>query len=323
MDNMQCTTGIKELDNFLGGVKLGDNLVWEIDSGVPVQFFVSNYLQDSTKEKSKAVFVSFNASPQTVLDRLEKLKSLKNLVLVDCFTSGKGNDEEIFSKFYKSAWEKYDAKVIHVKDPSDPEKVRKVLNEFILENNPCGRYIFDSLTGMLELWGNENNVLKFFTRSCPCLYDLKALAYWILETKAHSETFLANIKHITQVIIELDIDMGQNTLTIHKAYDRNSPGIGVPRYFTIDKGLLKFGPNVELMPKQLKREKLLEQLGNKIKVERIKLNLSQRELAKRVELTTSAISQIESGSFVPSLNVLLRIMDNLGMKIDNLLVSGK
>jgi len=317
---MQCTTGVKELDNFIGGVKLGDNLVWEIDSGVPVQFFVSNYLQDSTKGTSKAVFVSFNASPQTVLDRLGKLKSLKNLVLVDCFTSGKGNDEAIFSRFYKSAWKKYDARVIHVKDPSDPEKLRKVINEFVLENNPCGRYVFDSLTGMLELWGNESSVLKFFTRSCPCLYDLKALAYWLLETRAHSETFLANIKHITQVIIELDIDAGQNTLTIHKAYDRTSPGIGVPRYFMIENDLLKFGPKVERLPRQLKGEKLLEQIGNKIKTERIKLNLSQGELAKRVDLTTSAISQIESGLFIPSLNVLLRIMDNLGMKIDDLLI---
>lgn len=317
---MECTTGVKELDKLIGGVHLGDNLVWEIDSGVPVQFFISKYLRNSPDDASKAVFVSFNASPQTVLDRLGKLKSMKNLVLVDCFTSGKGNDEEIFARFYRSTWKKYDAKVIHVKDPSNPDNVRKVLNEFVLENNPCGRYFFDSLTGMLELWGSESSVLKFFTRSCPCLYDLKALAYWLLETKAHSETFLANIKHITQVIIELNIDTGQNTLAIHKAYDRVSPGIGVPRYFLIENDLLKFGPKIERLHKQLKGEKLLEQIGNKIKSERVKLDLSQRELAKRVNLSTGAISQIESGSFIPSLNVLLRIMDSLKMNIDDLLI---
>lgn len=323
MNDKQCTSGLKELDTLLGGVKLGDNLVWEIDSGVPVQFFVSHYLQDATRGASKAVFVSFNASPQTIIDRLDPHVSLSNLVLVDCFTSGKGNDEAVFSRFYKSESEKQAARVIHVKDPSDPQKVRKVLNEFILENNPCGRYIFDSLTGMLELWGDESSVQRFFTRSCPCLYDLKALAYWMLETRAHSEEFLANIKHVTQVIIQLDIDMGQNTLSIHKAYDRSSPGIGVPRYFSIDKGLLKFGPKVERIHRQLKGQKLLEQLGSKIKSERNKLNLSQRDLATRVNLTTSAISQIESGSFVPSLNVLLKIMEHLGMEIDNLMISDK
>jgi len=323
MNNKLCTSGLKELDTLLGGVKLGDNLVWEIDSGVPVQFFVSHYLQASTQGASQAVFVSFNASPQTVLDRLGQRVSLSNLVLVDCFTSGKGNDEAVFSRFYKSPGKKQAARVIHVKNPSDPEQVRKVLNEFTLENNPCGRYIFDSLTGMLELWGNESSVQKFFTRSCPCLYDLKALAYWMLETRAHSEEFLANIKHITQVIIQLDIDRGQNTLTVHKAYDRHSPGIGVPCYFTLEQGRLKFGPKVEKIPRPLKGQKLLEQLGSKIKSERNRLNLSQRDLAKRVNLTTSAISQIESGSFVPSLNVLLKIMEHLGLDIDNLQVSDK
>jgi hypothetical protein len=38
---------------------------------------------------------------------------------------------------------------------------------------------------------------------CPRLFDLDSVAYWILEKDAHSQKFKANIRHITQVVLEL------------------------------------------------------------------------------------------------------------------------
>jgi hypothetical protein len=61
----------------------------------------------------------------------------------------------------------------------------------------------------LDIWGDENLTHKFFTYSCPRLYDLQTVAYWILEKDAHTASFKANLRHITQVAIELDKSKAQ------------------------------------------------------------------------------------------------------------------
>ena len=70
-------------------------------------------------------------------------------------------------------------------------------------------YIFDSLTGMQDIWGDENVTYKFFTYSCPRLYDLQTVDYWVLEKEAHTPSFKANLRHITQVAIELEKQNGE------------------------------------------------------------------------------------------------------------------
>jgi len=40
--------------------------------------------------------------------------------------------------------------------------------------------------GMQKIWGGEDAILKFYSHSCPRLYELNTIAYWIMEKKAHS-----------------------------------------------------------------------------------------------------------------------------------------
>jgi transcriptional regulator with PAS, ATPase and Fis domain len=86
---------------------------------------------------------------------------------------------------------------------------------------------------MLDLWGDENRVVRLFGHLCPRLYDLSTLAYWLIEKEAHSDAFLAKVRHITQVVIELSLANGQRALTIHKAAGRKA-AIGVPQPLDLD-----------------------------------------------------------------------------------------
>jgi transcriptional regulator with XRE-family HTH domain len=62
----------------------------------------------------------------------------------------------------------------------------------------------------------------------------------------------------------------------------------------------------------------LEDIGTKLREERDRVGISQRELARRVGLSPSMISQIESGMSKPSVSTLYGIVTELGVSLDDL-----
>jgi len=230
------TTGIPEVDKAIGGVITGDNLVWEIDSGVAGDHFISSFVQSCEQGGIPVVYVSFNRSPQTIASKYARLMSPGRFSLVDCFSSGKGNSDEMFLKFFDDPARNAVHAPVHIADPSDPSRLEQALIEVGTRGGQSANYVFDSLTGMLDLWGDENRVARLFGHLCPRLYDLSTLAYWLVETEAHTEVFLAKVRHITQVVIEVSLSNGQRALTIHKAAGR-SAAIGTPQALDLDEGV--------------------------------------------------------------------------------------
>ena len=66
----------------------------------------------------------------------------------------------------------------------------------------------ESLTGMQDLWEGEEHILKFYFHSCPKLYEMDTIAYWIIEKNAHSSKLKAHINQVAQVAIDLSMDQG-------------------------------------------------------------------------------------------------------------------
>lgn len=60
-------------------------------------------------------------------------------------------------------------------------------------------------------------------------------------------------------------------------------------------------------------------LGKRIKEERLKLNLTQENLAEKINVSTSYIGQIERGERSLSLDTLVNICNVLGVTVDYLL----
>jgi len=229
------TTGIAEVDNALGGVIAGDNLVWEIDSGVAGDHFISQFVAACELGGVPVVYVSFNRSPQTIAAKYARLMSPGRFSLIDCFSSGKGNSDEVFLKFFDDPARDTVHAPVHIADPADPSRLEQALIEVGTRGGRSANYVFDSLTGMLDLWGDENRVVRLFGHLCPRLYDLSTLAYWLVETEAHTEAFLAKVRHITQVVIEVSLANGQRALTVHKAAGR-SAAIGAPQPLDLEEG---------------------------------------------------------------------------------------
>ena len=63
----------------------------------------------------------------------------------------------------------------------------------------------------------------------------------------------------------------------------------------------------------------LDGIGDRLREERVRAGLSQRELARRLGLSASLISQLESGQSRPSVGTLYSIVTELGVSLDNVI----
>jgi transcriptional regulator with XRE-family HTH domain len=192
--------------------------------------------------------------------------------------------------------------VVKVENPKDLSQFRVAMDRVEIEKGAGVRYIFDSLTGMQDVWGDENLTYKFFTYSCPRLYDLQTVAYWVLEKEAHTPSFKANLRHITQVAIELEKQDGELFFKAIKIEGRFPRSAFLPKHYEVWDEEIIFPSIGGRRPGNL---------GDKIRTLRKKAGMTQKELAERVGLTPSFISQLEKNLISPSLDSLLKLSEKL------------
>ncbi len=63
-------SGIADLDNLIDSLYVGDNVVWEIEAGTAPEIFVLNFLRQSLSEDRNVIYISFNQSPHTILQKI-------------------------------------------------------------------------------------------------------------------------------------------------------------------------------------------------------------------------------------------------------------
>ncbi len=308
---LRVGSGVSQLDRLLGGLHIGDNVVWHDAAGSLAQVFCLNFVQASQAQNRPLIYVSFDRSPKNLLDMLGPLADSPQLTLLDCFTHGKGAGSAVFQRFYERERSHPRCRVLPV---AQPGRVQAVMDAFYgvhagLEGQGEVRFVFESLTGMQELWGGEDEIIKFYAHSCPRLYDLNTIAYWIMEKQAHSARLRAQINQIAQVAIELSVRRGTTSLTILKAERRSSEAHHQPHaYWTKD---------LTVSFDEQHRGGGRWDLGLRLKELRGKKGLSQTELAKLVGVTPSTISQVESNLIYPSLPALLKMAEVLSVEISS------
>ncbi|MEM2144663.1 MAG: hypothetical protein QW279_04845 [Candidatus Jordarchaeaceae archaeon] len=223
---MYCSTGVKDLDKLLGGgLILGENVLWEIETGTFAAEFLLALMKQGIKDNNQVIYLDFIYPPQSLLVLLDPLiKELpagweEKLLVLDCFSESVGLGELIFTDFYDKA-PKWIKKVPGSKDSERFHHfLGRIEREFISEGT---RLIFNSLTAMEHIWGREKTK-ALFSHVCPALYAYRTIAYWTIEKFAHPREFIAAIEHMTQVVIDLSKQEDQLTLQIKKAGGRYNP----------------------------------------------------------------------------------------------------
>lgn len=334
-------SGIRYLDDLMGGVLLGDNVVWVLEPGTYFDYFLESFLTAKDNSHFQNIYISFDFPPQKVYSRYKDYFDKGDFILVDAFTFGKGNGDEFFQSFHASESIKSKRARIHcVKNVNEPAQFIKTIQELqdeLREGDLC-KYVFDSLTGMQELWG-EKDTLHFFTYTCPKLFELKALAYWPLARDAHSKAFLANISHITQLVIRLGVQKDSTcTLGFMKLDGRPSRLLSKIHYYTFQDKKIDFLHPTEKDKNKFEDMRLYSQesggegspsflcrkerikIGSRIRDFRLRKNLSQVKLARTLNITPSALSQIEHDQSLPSLQLFVDIARFFEASLDSFFI---
>jgi len=309
-DKNKISSGISQLDHLLGGgIFIGDNVVWYDEVGSLAPVFCLNLMKVSKVRKKHIIYISFDRSIKNLLELLGPLSENRLLTILDCFTYGKGEGADVFLEFYEEKESQLPCQIIRVDEPRNADHVTVAFYGLHKTMKGDVRFIFDSLTGMQELWGGEEHIIKFYSHSCPRLYELNTVAYWIVEKGAHSQRLKAHINKITQVAIALSLKRGKTSLTVVKAEKRDLDTLNKPwNYWSKD---------LDVTFDSEKGATSRIDLGTRLKELRSKSGISQTELARLVGVTPSTISQVESNQIYPSLPALIKMAEILSVKISS------
>ncbi len=304
----RVTSGVSHLDQILGDLTIGDNVIWYDDSGSLAAVFCQHFIQASEAEHKPIIYVTFDRSPRNLLEKLGRLALHPSVTILDCFTSGKGADAPTFLRFYaESDVNELPCRIVRVHEPRRMECFTEVLYSVHGELQGDVRFVFESLTGMQEVWGGEEHILNFYSHACPRLYELNTVAYWIMEKRAHSPRLRAQIGQIAQVVIDLSIKRGTTSLTVLKAERRDLDTLHHPFVYRAKDQTVIFDDE--------RRAKGGVDMGHRLRDLRQKRSISQTELARLVGVTPSTISQVESNSILPSLPALLKMAEVLHVDV--------
>lgn len=160
-------SGIGDLDDILGGVLAGDNVVWVTDQQ---DLFnrVELALLEGAPAGERALHVTGRESEPVVRARI-------------------GDHAEVIEARSGSPM-------------SDPVTLEQAIVTEV--RNGATRVVFDGLAPFARQWGLDRAV-AFFKRTCPRLFDLGAVAYWRVSRSRLGTPAIDEIRKVTQCVFEL------------------------------------------------------------------------------------------------------------------------
>ena len=263
-------SGVADLDELMGGLMLGDNVVWVADDTAVLRVLEDSMLTKALGRGQRCMYVTTSSDPRRLGERLDPAVTIL--------------DARPRRRYADAA----------------------VMEMAIMEGaggTPPGCVVVDSLDRLARRWGSDRAV-GFFSRVCPRLFDLGALAYWRAPRKELGSAVIERITKVTQCVLEV----AQGHLRVLKAEGRPA---------SVQGRLLRLQLAEDTI--RLEDERALGRLGRGLERLREQRNLTQADLARLLNVSPSAVSQVEAGRRGLSLDTLVALSDRIGVGLDDLL----
>jgi pyruvate, water dikinase len=187
----RVNSGCAPLDLLLDHFRLGDNVVWQVESLDDYRLFANDFFRQSARDQRTFIYIRFGTHPPV-------LKSGPGMV-IESFDPREGFD--VFSA---------------------------QVNRIITHWGRKAFYVFDNLSSLVDLWATDELLANFFQATCPYLFELDTVAYFALDRDRHSVAAVTRIRDTTQVL--LDTFRMEQALHVRplKVWQRHAPQMFLP-----------------------------------------------------------------------------------------------
>jgi hypothetical protein len=188
-----ATTGIDALDNVVDGLRVGDNVVWQVDDMKDYMHFARSFGRTALSSGKRLVYMRF-ADHDPVLS---------------------GIDSPQFAEYRldgRSGFEPFSAQV----------------HDIVTQEGEGAYYVFDCLSDLLSAWATDLMIGNFFLITCPYLFQLNTIAYFGLLRNNHSFKTVARIRETTQVLLDVYDTEGEMYVHPLKVRGRHSTTMFLP-----------------------------------------------------------------------------------------------
>lgn len=196
----RVSTGLPSFDQVMDMLRLGDNVVWQVQSIEDYIRITKPYIIQAQKDGRRLVYFRFGSHIPIMED---------------------GEPSILYRMDASEGFESFATKIHNIIE-------KEGLKVF---------YVFDCLSDLREFWYSDFMIANFFRVTCPFLYQLDTIAYFAVMRGVHTHSTIARIRETTQLL--LDLYNINEKIYIHplKVWERYSPTMFFPHLVEMDKAV--------------------------------------------------------------------------------------
>ena len=187
----RVSTGLQGLDNVIDGLRIGDNVVWQVCCVEEYAEFVKPFVQKALAQNRKVIYMRFgNHAPLFISSPSITIYQL--------------NAQEGFEAFSTQIY------------------------QIVSQEGEEVFYVFDCLSDLLLSWATDLMIGNFFMITCPYLFESNTIAYFSILRNSHSFQTVARIRETTQLLLDVYSSDGKRYVHPLKVWKRYLPTMFLP-----------------------------------------------------------------------------------------------
>lgn len=186
----RVSTGLPGLDQAIDMLRIGDNVVWQVQALEEYKEIVKPYVRQAETDGRSLCYLRFGRHDPIIEDgRCETI----------CMDATMG-----FERF------------------------TTMVHGLITQRGRGTFYVFDCLTDLLDAWHSDLVLGNFFRVICPYLYRMETIAYFSILRGVHTYQTIARIRETTQLLLDIYSMSGEMYIHPLKVWQRYSPTMFFP-----------------------------------------------------------------------------------------------
>ncbi|HEX2947658.1 MAG TPA: PEP/pyruvate-binding domain-containing protein [Clostridia bacterium] len=162
----KVSSGLKGFDQMIDYLRLGDNVVWQVDSADDYRIMVNPYVMQAQSDERNLIYVRFGNHAPLLLEGPH-------------------------------------IKICEIDARRGFESFALAVHQMVEREGRKAFYVFDCLTDLLEYWKSDLMIGNFFKVTCPLLFKLDTIAYFAIIRNVHTNSTIAGIRETTQLLLDL------------------------------------------------------------------------------------------------------------------------